>query len=89
MLETTDLSSKLNDPSLLCTKAYINGEWVDADNGDTFEVTNPARGDVICSVPNMTAIESARAIDAAYSAQKAWAKRTGKDRAAVLRNGTT
>lgn len=85
MLDTTDLSSKLNDPSLLCTKAYINGEWVDADNGDTFEVTNPARGDVICSVPNMTAAETARAIDAAYSTQKAWAKRTGKDRAAVLR----
>lgn len=85
MLDTTDLISKLNDPSLLCSKAYINGEWVDADSGDTFDVTNPARGDVICSVPNMSAVEAARAIDAAYVTQKAWAKRTGKDRAAVLR----
>ena len=85
MLDATDLSSKLNDPSLLRTQAYINGEWVDADSGETFDVTNPARGDVICTVPNMTAAETARAIDAAYATQKAWAKRTGKDRAAVLR----
>lgn len=85
MLDATDLSSKLKDSSLLCTKAYINGEWVDADSGETFDVINPARGDVICSVPNMTATETARAIDAAYATQKAWAKRTGKDRAAVLR----
>ena len=39
----TDLKSMLKDPSLLCERAYINGEWVDGDNG-TFEVTNPARG---------------------------------------------
>ena len=85
MLDATDLGSKLNDPSLLRTQAYINGEWVDADSGETFDVSNPARGDVICTVPNMTAAETARAIDAAYATQKAWAKRTGKDRAAVLR----
>ncbi len=85
MLDATDLSSKLNDPTLLRTQAYVNGEWIDADDGATFEVTNPARGDVICTVPDMTAAETARAIDAAYATQKAWAKRTGKDRAAVLR----
>ena len=85
MLDATDLSSKLNDPTLLRTQAYINGEWIDADSGETFDVTNPARGDVICAVPNMTATETARAIDAAYATQKAWAKRTGKDRGAILR----
>lgn len=85
MLDSTDLKSKLSDPTLLRSQAYVNGEWVDADNGDTFEVTNPARGDVICTVPNMSATEAARAIDAAYATQKAWAARTGKDRGAVLR----
>ncbi len=44
----TDLRSLLKDPSLLCTKAYVAGEWVDADDGTTFAVANPARGDVIC-----------------------------------------
>ncbi|MGE4611039.1 MAG: NAD-dependent succinate-semialdehyde dehydrogenase [Paracoccaceae bacterium] len=85
MLDATNLSAKLNDPTLLRSQAFINGEWVDADSGETFDVTNPARGDVICTVPNMTAAETARAIDAAHATQKAWAKRTGKDRGAILR----
>ncbi len=84
-MPNTDLKSRLKDPSLLCTQAYVNGAWVDADSGKTFDVINPARGDVICTVPDMTAAETARAIDAAYASQKAWAARTGKDRAAILR----
>ena len=81
----TDLRSLLKDPSLLATKAYVAGEWIDADDGSTFDVTNPARGDVICSVPNLSRAEVARAIAAAHVAQKAWAARTGKDRANVMR----
>ena len=38
MLDATNLSSMLKDQSLLCTKAYISGEWVDADDSSTFEV---------------------------------------------------
>lgn len=75
----------LNDPSLLRQQAYVAGEWVDADAGGVFDVTNPARGDVICAVPDMGAEETRRAIDAAHKAQKDWAARTGKERAAVLR----
>jgi succinate-semialdehyde dehydrogenase/glutarate-semialdehyde dehydrogenase len=86
MLDTaTDLRSLLSDPSLLCTKAFVAGEWVDADDGATFEVRNPARGDVICTVPDLTRAEAARAIDAAYAAMKAWAARTAKERAVILR----
>lgn len=81
----TNLASLLKDPSLLCTKAYVAGEWVDADDGTTFAVTNPARGDDICHVPNLGRAETARAIDAANKAMKDWAGRTGKERAAVLR----
>ncbi len=86
MLDTvTDLRSLLKDPSLLCTRAFLAGDWADADDGGTFEVTNPARGDVICTVPNMTRAETARAIAAAKTAQKDWAARTGKERAQILR----
>ncbi|MCB2137597.1 MAG: aldehyde dehydrogenase family protein, partial [Rhodobacteraceae bacterium] len=81
----TDLRALLKDPSLLVTQAYVSGQWVDADDGSTFPVTNPARGDVICTVPNLGRAETARAIAAADKAQKDWAKSTGKERAAILR----
>ncbi|PLL11761.1 succinate-semialdehyde dehydrogenase (NADP(+)) [Tabrizicola sp. TH137] len=81
----TNLASLLKDPSLLVTKAYVAGQWIDADDGTRFEVTNPARGDVICTLPNLGRAETARAIAAAETAMKDWAARTGKERAAVLR----
>ncbi|MEZ5883145.1 MAG: NAD-dependent succinate-semialdehyde dehydrogenase [Paracoccaceae bacterium] len=82
---TTDLKSLLNDPSLLATRAYVAGEWIEADDGTAFPVTNPARGDVICEVPNLGRAETARAIAAAETAMKEWAARTGKERAQVMR----
>ncbi len=81
----TNLSSLLKDPSLLCTKASVAGAWVDAADGKTFPVKNPARGDVICHVPDLSRAEVAHAIDAAQAAMKDWASRTGKERAAILR----
>jgi succinate-semialdehyde dehydrogenase / glutarate-semialdehyde dehydrogenase len=81
----TNLAALLNDPTLLATKAYVAGEWIDADDGSTFPVTNPARGDVICHVPNLSRAETNRAIAAAEVAQKEWAARTGKERANILR----
>ncbi|WP_137155921.1 NAD-dependent succinate-semialdehyde dehydrogenase [Rhizobium sp. FKL33] len=78
--------SKLKDPSLLVDKALVSGVWVDkSDSGKTFDVTNPATGEVIATLPDMSRAETARAIDAAYKAQKAWAAKTGKERAGVLR----
>ncbi|MCY1126874.1 NAD-dependent succinate-semialdehyde dehydrogenase [Frigidibacter sp. RF13] len=86
MLDTvTDLRSLLKDPSLLVTKAYVAGEWVDAKDGKTFAVTNPARGDVICHVPDLSRADAARAIEAADKARHGWAAMTGKERAAVMR----
>ena len=81
---TTDLRGLLKDPSLLETRAYINGKWVEGDNG-TFPVVNPARGDVIAEVADLTRAQVADAIAAAEKAQKDWAKWTGKERAAVMR----
>ncbi len=74
---------KLNDASLLETRGYVNGEWV--TNGKTFKVHNPATGEVIAKVTDMSAADTTIAIDAAYNAQKDYAKWTGKERSAVLR----
>ena len=79
----TDLKSLLKDPSLLETRAYIGGQWVEGDDG-TFDVTNPARGDVIAQVADLSRAQVAGAIAQAEKAQKDWAAWTGKERAAVL-----
>jgi succinate-semialdehyde dehydrogenase/glutarate-semialdehyde dehydrogenase len=81
----TDLRSILKDPSLLVEQAYIAGEWVNAADGKTFAVTNPARGDVIANVADMTREDAHRAIEVADKARHEWAARTGKERAAVMR----
>jgi len=81
----TDLASLLKDPSLLAGKSYVAGQWVAADDGATFAVTNPARGDVICHLPDLGRAETARAIAAAQQAQREWAGRTAKERAQILR----
>ncbi|MEM8632297.1 MAG: NAD-dependent succinate-semialdehyde dehydrogenase [Pseudomonadota bacterium] len=81
----TDLRAMLDDPDLLATDAYLAGDWAAADNSARFPVINPARGDVIAEVPDLTRAEVARAIAAAVPAQKDWAARTAKDRSNILR----
>ena len=81
----TDLKMLLKDPSLLETRAYIGGKWVHAADGKTFPVTNPARGDVIAEVADLSRKEAATAIEAAAVAMKDWAARPAKERAQILR----
>jgi succinate-semialdehyde dehydrogenase/glutarate-semialdehyde dehydrogenase len=76
---------QLKDPALLRQQSYIDGKWVDADNGATLDVTNPATRDKIGTVPKMGAAETRRAIEAASRALPAWAKKTAKERATILR----
>jgi succinate-semialdehyde dehydrogenase/glutarate-semialdehyde dehydrogenase len=76
---------QLKDPSLLRQQAYLNGQWVDADKGETCPVTNPATGETIGTVPKMGAVETRRAIVAADSAWPSWRAKTGKERSVVLR----
>ena len=76
---------KLNDPSLLRSKAYINGEWVDAVDGRVFGVHNPANGKLIIEVADLNADAVTHAIDAAVPAQKSWAATPAKTRAMILR----
>lgn len=75
----------LSDSKLFRQQCYIDGQWTDADSGETIDVTNPANGDVIGTIPKMGATETRRAIEAAEGAQKEWKKLTGKERAAILR----
>ena len=83
--EMTNLAGLLQDPDLLATKGYLAGDWVDGASGDTFDVTNPARGDVIAQVADFSRAQAAEAIAAAQVAQKEWAARTGKERSVILR----
>ena len=75
----------LKDKSLFRQQAYINGAWVDADSGETFDVTNPAGGEVLGTVPKMGRDETAKAIAAAEAALPAWRAKTAKERAGILR----
>ncbi|MFW7339977.1 NAD-dependent succinate-semialdehyde dehydrogenase [Pollutimonas sp. H1-120] len=79
------LPLNLNDPSLYKTSSYINGTWMDARDGATFAVDNPATGRIIAQVANLGADEAQDAIAAADRAYKEWRARTGKDRANILR----
>ena len=75
--------SVLSSP-LFKQQCYINGQWMDAKSGETIDVTNPATGDVLGTVPKMGAAETAKAIEGARVAQKAWAAMTAKERHAIL-----
>jgi succinate-semialdehyde dehydrogenase/glutarate-semialdehyde dehydrogenase len=75
---------KLTDTALFRQHAYINGQWVAADAGATISVDNPATGAAIGTVPNMGAVETRRAIDAASAAFPLWAAKTAKERATIL-----
>jgi succinate-semialdehyde dehydrogenase/glutarate-semialdehyde dehydrogenase len=70
---------------LLREQCYIGGAWIGADDGRTIDVTNPATGERLGTVPLCGAAETRRAIEAAEAAFPAWRARTAKDRAAVLR----
>ncbi|MBT6241812.1 MAG: NAD-dependent succinate-semialdehyde dehydrogenase [Rhodospirillaceae bacterium] len=71
--------------SLWKTKAFVGGKWCGAEGGKTYEVLNPATGDVIAAVPDMGRVEAKTAIFAAKAAMVDWQKMTAKDRAAILR----
>ena len=79
------MSIQLSDQGLLKTQAYIDGQWVDADSGETVPVTNPATGEVIAEVAKCSTAETRRAIEAAQAAFVEWRQRTAKERAACLR----
>ena len=76
---------KLSDKGLLKTRAYIDGQWSDADSGETFDVENPATGATLATVAKCGTAETRRAIEAAETAQVEWRKRPAKERSGLLR----
>ena len=77
----------ISDKALLQSKAYIDGQWVDSDDGSRYAVSNPATGEVIAEVARCGTIETRRAVEAAEKALLTWRKTTVKQRAALLRKG--
>lgn len=76
---------KLNDPSLLTNECLVNGAWITAAAGGSIEVTNPADGTIVGSVPRLSAGEVETAIGAAQAAFLSWAKLAAKERSIILR----
>lgn len=76
---------KLNDPKLLRQQAFIQGQWLDANDKKTIDVTNPANNQLLGTVPKMGTDETRGAIEAANKALPAWRALTAKERAVILR----
>ena len=77
---------QISDKGLLKTQAYVDGQWIDADSGETLAVINPATGETIAEIAKCGTAETRRAIEAAGKAHIAWRKKSAKERAAILRN---
>lgn len=75
----------LNNKNLFKNKAYINGEWISAKNGEAFNVLNPSDGTIVAEVSKCGRDETREAINAADFAQKKWVKKTSKERSNLLR----
>ena len=76
---------QLKDGALFRQQAFVDGGWTGADDGATIDVTNPATGKVLGTVPRMGATETRRAVAAAEAAWGPWRARTAKERAQILR----
>ncbi len=81
----TNFTLQLKDQKLFHQQGYINGAWLDADAKATIDVTNPADGVVIGTIPKMGAAETRRAIEAASAALPGWRAKLPKERANILR----
>jgi succinate-semialdehyde dehydrogenase/glutarate-semialdehyde dehydrogenase len=75
----------IKDKTLLRQQGFIDGGWRAAAGGAIAVIRDPADGSIVGEVPVMGAAETRQAIEAAARALPAWAKRTAKDRGAVLR----
>ncbi|MEX2494905.1 MAG: NAD-dependent succinate-semialdehyde dehydrogenase [Woeseia sp.] len=75
----------ISDKALLKSRAYIDGEWIASDSGETYSVTNPANSEVIAEVARCGAAETRRAIEAADRAMPAWRGKSAKERTAIMR----
>ncbi len=75
----------LRDPSLFRQACAVGGKWIEAASGKTIEIRNPATGEIVGTVPALSAAETRQAIDAAHQALPGWRAMLAKERAAILR----
>ncbi len=76
---------KLKNSELFRQQCFIDGDWVDADSAAKIDVTNPANGKTVGTVPKMGADETRRAVEAANASWPAWRAKTAKERSLILR----
>ena len=76
---------QVSDQGLVRTQAFVDGQWIDADSGETLAVSNPATGETIAEIARCGTAETRRAIEAASRALVGWRQITVKERAAILR----
>eukprot|EP00891_Asterochloris_glomerata_P009047 jgi/Astpho2/9047/Aster-02706 len=79
------LLDNLKDKDLLKTSGFVGGQWVSASDGSTFDVQNPATGEVVATVANMKGNETSAAIAAAQSAFPEWKSKVAKERSKLMR----
>ncbi len=75
----------LKDKKLFRQQCFVDGNWQDADSGESIPVTNPATGETLGTVPKMGAEETRRAIAAAQAAMPAWQATTAREKSRILR----
>lgn len=75
----------LSDPDLLRMKCLIKGQWTGNTGPGACSVQNPATGEQLGTVPDFGTDETIAAIDAAQAAMPAWAAKSAKERAQILR----
>ncbi|MGT2455537.1 NAD-dependent succinate-semialdehyde dehydrogenase [Cupriavidus basilensis] len=76
---------QIQNATLFRQQCHVNGQWVDAADGEVVPVTNPANGEQIGTVPRMTAADVQAAIAAAERALPAWRATSAKERSRLLR----
>ena len=76
---------QLQRKDLFRQQCFVNGQWQDADSGQTLQVQNPATGQTLGNVPRMGADETRRAIESARQAWAGWRAKTAQQRSVILR----
>lgn len=76
---------QLKDGGLFRNQAYIDGKWCNATSQQRFTVTNPATGETLAEIPDLSAQETRQAIIAANNALPDWSAKTATQRANILR----
>ena len=65
-------------------KSLVAGQWIDSSDGKVIQVLNPAINSLVDTVPSLTKEDTERAVEAAYVAQKEWAKTSVVQRCAIM-----